>query len=90
MVSRNVKLKALCMSLEDCMLITPSLVLVLIANNLMIVIMWVDSDSEGSSLSLVDLSSLLVSSMINCDICDRIIASGSVFHMVRASPSLNR
>ena len=64
-VPRNVESKALCMSLADCMLITPFLVLVLIANDLMRVIIWVNLDSEGSSSSLVDSSSLLVSLMIN-------------------------
>ena len=69
LVSRIVESKALLMSFAERMLMTPSLVLVMIVNDLISVVIWFDSDSDLlSSSSLVVSSSSLVISMINCDI----------------------
>ena len=91
LVLRIVESKALLMSFAERMLMTPSLVLVMIANHLISVVIWFDSDRDlSSSSSFVVSSSSLVISMINCDILDRIMLSGSGFHLLWASPSSNR
>ena len=69
LVLRIVESKALLMSFAEQMLMTPSLVLVMIVNDLISVVIWFDSDSDlSSSSSFVVSSSSLVISMINCDI----------------------
>ena len=90
-VSLKVESNALCMSLVDRMLIEPSLVLVLIASDVMRLVIWFASDSVASSLSAKSKSSsALVSSMMICEICTRMVLSGFCFHIVRVAPSRNR
>ena len=69
LVLRIVESKALLMLFAERMLMTPSLVLVMIVNDLISVVIWFDSDSDlSSSSSFVVSSSSLVILMINCDI----------------------
>ena len=82
--------KARFISFVERMLIEPSRVRVLIASDVMRFVMWFVSDKDASSLASNGMSSALVSSMMSCDICERIMVSGFGFHLVRASPSSNR
>ena len=84
-VSLKVESNALFISFVERMLIDPSLVLVLIASDVMRFVMWFVSDSDASSLTSNGVSlplSALVSSMMICEICERIILSGFGFHVV--------
>ena len=81
------------MSLVERMLIEPSLLLVLIASDVMRFVTWFVSESDASSLSFNGVSlplSALVSSMMSCEICDRMVLSGFCFHVVRVAPLRNR
>ena len=92
-VSLKVESNALFISFAERMLIDPSLVLVLIASDVIRLEIWFASDSEASSLSASGVSlpsSALVSSMMICEICERMIVSGFGFYVVQASPSSNR
>ena len=92
-MSLKVESNALFISFAERMLIDPSLVLVLIASDVIRLEIWFASDSEASSLSASGVSlpsSALVSSMMICEICLRMILSGFCLHTVRVSPSRNR
>ena len=92
-VSLKVESNALFISFAERMLIDPSLVLVLIASDVMRFVMWFVSDRDASSLTSNGVSlplSALVSSMMICEICLRMILSGFCLHTVRVSPSRNR